>query len=95
MAWWHRFFIRRAIRRWPANVAYTVPLRLYSNDGKRAVEIRMRRDGFAYFVEQERVEDTTFKSRGRGEEIGPYETPEAAEAAAVARPWFSRGENSN
>jgi hypothetical protein len=72
-----------------------VPYRLYSNDGKRAVEVRLRRDGFACFVDQEWVEGTTFKNRGLGEELGPYETPEAAEAAAVARPWFSRGENSN
>ena len=57
--------------------------------------MRVRRDGRAYFVEREWVEGTTFKDRGRGEEIGPYETPEAAEAAAVGRPWFSRGENSN
>jgi hypothetical protein len=62
---------------------------LYSVDGKRGVEVRERSDGRAFFVEQVWVEGTTFKDRSPGEEIGPYETLEAAEAAAVSRPWFS------
>ena len=94
MAWWHRLFSPKAGA--PSESSdYKVPFRLYSADGKRGVEVRERRNGRAYFVEQEWVEGTTFKNRGRGEEIGPYETPEAAEAAAVARPWFSGRENSN
>ena len=49
----------------------------------------MRRDGLAYFVEQEWVSGTTFQDRGDGEEYGPFFTPEEAEATAVASPWFS------
>ena len=94
MAWWRRFLPLRA-GRVLADTDYFVPFRLYSKDGKRSVEMRVHRDGLAYFVDQEWVEGTTFKNRGRGEEIGPYETPEAAERAAVARSWFSRGEESN
>ena len=85
MAWWHRLFPGKA-ERFPTGAEYWVPFKLYSKDGKRGVEVRVRRDGLAYFVEQEWVGGTTFKDRGRGEEIGPYETPEAAEAAAIARP---------
>lgn len=92
MAWWHRLFPRRA-ERFRSGVEYWVPFNLYSKDGKRGVEVRVRRNGLAYFVEQEWVEGTTF--RNRGEEMGPFETPEAAEAAAIARPWFSGGEISN
>lgn len=85
MAWWHRLFPQKTR---PLAAEYTVPFRLYSKDGKRSVEVRLRRNGLAYFVEQEWVEGTTFKNRGLGEEIGPYETPELAEAAAIVRPWF-------
>jgi hypothetical protein len=95
MAWWHRLFSQKAEVS-SESPEYTVPFCLYSVDGKRCAEVRVRRDGRAYFVEREWVEGTTFKDRGRGEEIGPYETPEAAEAAAVAgSSWFSSGENSN
>jgi len=41
------------------------------------------------------VEGTTFKHRSHGEEKGPYETLEAAEAAAICRPCFSGSEISN
>jgi hypothetical protein len=81
---------RRRLRakRLSNRIAYVVPFRLYSADGTRGVEVRVRSNGQAYFVEQERVDDT-FKNRGSGEEIGPFATAEAAEAAAVDRPWFS------
>lgn len=91
--WWHRFFRPRMAA--PSEyLEYRVPFCLYSRDGKRCVEVREHRDGTAYFVDREWVEGETFRDRGRGEEIGPYESPEAAEAAAVARPWFN-GQNSN
>jgi hypothetical protein len=94
MAWWHRLFSPKAGA--PSEGSeYKVASSLYSVDGTRGAEVRVRRNGRTYFVEREWVEGTTFKDRGRGEEIGPYETPEAAEAAAVARPWFSGGDNSN
>lgn len=92
MTWWERLLPKRAGA--PAS-DYVVPFRLYSADGKKSAEVRVRRDGKAYFVEQERFDDDNckdhddnFKNRGLGEEIGPYETPELAEAAAVARAWF-------
>ena len=92
MALWHRFF-RRAT---PSNsLEYRVAFCLYSQDGKRCSEVRERRDGATYFVDRVWVEGTTFKDRGRGEEVGPYQSLEAAEAAAVSRPWFHRGEDSN
>jgi hypothetical protein len=94
MAWWHRLFSRKAGVA-TQNPAYEVPFRLYSKDGAKEVEVRVRRDGRAYFVEREWVEGTTFRDRGFGEEIGPYETPEAAEAAAAVRPWFLDDDNSN
>ena len=94
MAWWHRLF-SRTTRTPSGRLECQVAFCLYSKDGKRQVEVRVRRDARAYFVEREWVEGTTFKDRGRGEEIGPYETPEAAEAAAIARRWFFGGANSN
>jgi hypothetical protein len=62
---------------------------LHGKDGKRGVEVPVQRDGRAYFLDREWVDGTTFKDRGRGEEIGLYESAEAAEAAAVVRPWFT------
>jgi len=92
MASWHRFFRRAA----PSNSPeYRVAFCLYSPDGKRCSEVRERRDGATYFVDRVWVEGTTFKDRGRGEEVGPYQSLKAAEAAAVSRPWFHRGEDSN
>ena len=68
-------------------IEYKVEFTLYSPDGKRGAEVRVRRDGLVYFADQEWVEGTTF--RQRGDEVGPYQSPEAAEAAAISRPWFS------
>jgi hypothetical protein len=94
MAWWHRLFSRKTGM--PSEYPeYRVAFCLYSADGKRSVEVRERRDGRAYFIERVWVEGTTFGDRRPGEEIGPYETPEAAEVAAVSRPWFSASKNSN
>ncbi len=94
MAWWHRLFSSKVQP--PSNrLEYKVAFCLYSADGKRSVEVRLRRDGLAYFVEREWAEGTTFNDRGSGEEIGPYENVEAAEIAAINRPWFSGHEISN
>jgi hypothetical protein len=87
--------IARMARVAPQKPTYEVPFRLYSKDGHKEIEVRVRRDGRAYFVEREWIEGTTFKDRGFGEEIGPFETPEAAEAAAVVRPWFLEDGSSN
>ena len=81
MAWWHSLFARKP--------DYQVPFQLYTKHGTRGAEVRVRRDGKAYYVALERVEGTNF--RPIGEEIGPYNSPEAAEAAAVNSPWFLGG----
>lgn len=92
MARWNRLFRRAA----PSNsIEYGVAFCLYSADGKRCSEVRERRDGAVYFVDRVSVEGTTFKDRGRGGEIGPYQSLKAAEAAAVSRPWFHQGEDSD
>jgi hypothetical protein len=75
-------------------MTYSVAFSLYNEDATRGVEVRVR-DGRAYVVEMEHVAGTIWKARGRGDEIGPYESPEAAEAAAVVSPWFTGDEISN
>jgi hypothetical protein len=89
MAWWSRLFSRHA----SGSPGYTVAFRLYSFDGKQCAEVRQRSGGRVYFVDRVWVEGETYRDRNPGQEIGPYETPEAAEAAAVSRPWFSTGKD--
>ena len=94
MAWWHRFSAPKVAA--PSeHLAYSVAFSLYTANGSRGIEVRVRHDGRAYFVEMEHVEGTIWKERGRGDEIGPYESPEAAEAAAIVSPWFKGGYISN
>ncbi|MGY4496565.1 hypothetical protein ACVWYH_000492 [Bradyrhizobium sp. GM24.11] len=88
--WWQRLFPRSAVMLSEAP-EYRVAFCLYSADGKRSVEVRERSDGRAYFIERAWVEGTTFRDLNTGDEIGPYETPEATELAAISRPWFSEG----
>jgi len=87
MAWWNRVFKRKA-KSPLAGVEYRVAFNLYSEDGKRGVEVYEFRNGQAYFVEQEWVEGTTFRNRRPVEMKGPFVSPEDAERAAVATPWF-------
>ena len=87
MAWWPRLFRQTA----PLNgLEYRVTLLLYSQDGRRCSEVRVRRDGTAFFVDRECTDGTTFEDCGRGEEIGPFPSPKAAKTAAQSRPWFYR-----
>ena len=88
MAWWQIFRTKAK-----AAPLHRVAFNLYSRDGKRGVEVRERRDGSWYFVDQEWVQGTTFKYRGVAEENGPFETSDAAEAAAVVRHWFNHGDD--
>jgi hypothetical protein len=88
VAWWHRFF-RPKSEPPSEGVKYRVAFCLYSADGKRCAEVRERPDGTAYFVDREWVDGTIFRDVGCGEEVGPYDSIEAAEAAAVSRPWFN------
>ncbi|HET6248289.1 MAG TPA: hypothetical protein VGF97_00020 [Rhizomicrobium sp.] len=70
---------------------YRSAFKLYSKDGKRAVDVMEFRNGETYLDEQEWVEGTTFANRHSGRLVGPFTSPEAAESFIVATPWF-RGE---
>lgn len=67
---------------------YRVAFNLYSEDGKRAVEVREFSNGQDYPVEQEWVEGTTFKDRHSGRMVGLFASAEDAERFIVATPWF-------
>lgn len=81
MAWW-TLFSRKA------REPYREAFRLYSADGRRAVEVRERCGGQAYYVDRIWPEGSRFSKLRSGEEIGPFESVGTAEAAAVSRPWF-------
>lgn len=62
--------------------------KLYSGDGKRAVDGLEFRNGETYLDEQEWVEGTTFRNRHHGSLVGPFPSPADAESFVVATPWF-------
>jgi hypothetical protein len=87
MAWWSRFFTRKA--RSPLyGLEFRVAFDLYSEDGKRRVEVREFSNGESYLVEREWVEGTTFKDRHSGRMVGPFASSADAESFIVATPWF-------
>jgi hypothetical protein len=67
---------------------FRVAFSLYSEDGKRGVEVREFSNGETYILEREWVEGTTFKDRHAGSLVGPFSSPEDAEKFIVATPWF-------
>ena len=67
---------------------YRSAFKLYSKDGKRAVDMLEFRNGETYLDEQEWVEGTTFKNRHSGSLVGPFASPADAENFIVATPWF-------
>lgn len=87
MAWWDRIFKRNT-----GSSLYGLELRvafkLYSDDGKREVEVREFSNGETYLVEREWVEGTTFNDRHDGAMVGPFTSTEAAESFIVATAWF-------
>jgi hypothetical protein len=87
MAWWDRFFGSKKAQ--PTDLMVRDVCELYTEDASRGAKVLERRDGRFYYVERERVEGTIWKNRGRL--VGPYETAEAAEHAAVSCPWFISG----
>ena len=91
--WWRRLIFRMKAKALPPDVAYAVPFTLYSINAVRAVQVRARRDGFAYFMPQVHVGDQKFEDQG--DEVGPFDTPEDAERAAASGGWLSEDENSN
>jgi hypothetical protein len=87
MAWWSRFFARRARSRL-YGLEYRVAFKLYSKDAKREVEVLEFRNGESYLVEREWVEGTKFKDRHSGKMAGPFASPAEAENFIVVTPWF-------
>ena len=85
MSWFGWLFSRNGRR---SESDYTVAFELYNKNAKRGAQVRIYRDGRAYFVDREWVEGTTFKDRSGSALNGPYDTPVEAEKAAVSRPWF-------
>jgi hypothetical protein len=89
MAWWHNLFKRKGTAH-PTVPYYTVPFQLYTLKATRGAEVRVWHDGKAYYIALEHIEGTNWKPLG--EQVGPYETAEEAEVAAVNSPWFLGGE---
>jgi hypothetical protein len=82
IAWWYRHL-------GDSHLARTVS-QIYTTDGERGAEVRVRKDGKYYYVPLENVGATDFKvipSR-----IALYQSKEGAESAAVNSPWFLRGQ---
>ena len=73
-----------------AGLTYQVAFNLFSEDGKREVEVREFQNGEVYVVEREWIEGTTFKDRHSGR-IGPFASVEDAEQFSVATAWFCGG----
>jgi hypothetical protein len=87
MNWWDRLLGRKD-KESLAGSEYRVAFNLYSQDGKREVEVRELRSGQTYLAEREWVEGTTFKDRHSGRMVGPFASVEEAERFIVQTPWF-------
>jgi len=83
MAWWDRFFGKKA------HLAQVL-FQLYTKDGTRGAEVRARQDGKFYFVPLEHVGGTDWKVIPS--QITTYASEQEAETAAVNSPWFLRGD---
>jgi hypothetical protein len=88
MTWWGRLLDRIASRSSLDGLEYRVAFNLYSEDGKRAVEVREFSNGRTYIVERECVEGTTFEDRHNGSMVGPFASPAKAEKFIVGTRWF-------
>jgi hypothetical protein len=87
MAWWSRLLRRKANS--PLHgLEFRVAFNLYSEDGKRGVEVREFSNGQTYLIERDWIEGTAFKDRHQGRLVGPFASPEDAESFIVATPWF-------
>ena len=90
MAWWTSLFAQKT----PLSLngmEFRTVFNLYSPDGRREAEVRELRTGEAYIVERERKGDGAFKDRHNGRMVGPFASPEDAEAFIIATRWFRRG----
>jgi len=61
---------------------------LYSADADREVEVREFSNGETYIVERERADGGAYQDRHSGRMVGPFASPEKAEAFIVATTWF-------
>lgn len=68
--------------------AYRSVCKLYSRDGRRAVDVLEFDTGETYLDELEREDATTFRNRHDGCLVGPFASPAEAESFVVATPWF-------
>ncbi len=87
MVWWNKVF-KRKIRSSLHRLEYEVAFKLYSEDGKREVEVREFSNGETYLVEREQVEEATFNDRHGGRMVGPFASPKHAEKFIVTTAWF-------
>src|SRR6185437_3795218 len=78
MAWWNHIFKRKTVSSL-YGVEYRVAFKLYSENGKREVEVLEFGNGETYLVEREWTEGTTFKDRHEGRPLGPFASAEDAE----------------
>jgi len=69
----------------PPNVAFAVPFTLYSINAKRAVQVRVRHDGFAYFMPQVHVGDHS------GSQAASGDATRGSAAAKSQRETFAMG----
>lgn len=90
MAWWDRLLKRTAKSRLQG-MQYRTVCTLYSEDGKRAAEVREFANGKTYLAESEWVEGTTFKDRHSGSMVGPFASPARAERFIVGTSRFVGG----
>lgn len=91
MAWWKRLFRRRG----PAildGTEYRTVFLIYSEDGRRAAEVREFSNGQFYVLETERNEGPKFEQRHEGQMVGPFKNPTHAERFIAATAWF-RGQS--
>jgi hypothetical protein len=64
---------------------------LYSEDGLRAVDILEFKGGETYLDERELNEDGAFLNRHSGRLVGPFASPDEAEAFVISTSWFCGG----
>ncbi len=68
--------------------AHRSAFKLYSEDGRRSVDVLEFDNGETYLDEQEWVEAGTFKNRHSDRLVGPFASPADAETFIIATPWF-------
>ncbi|WP_292939005.1 MULTISPECIES: hypothetical protein [unclassified Novosphingobium] len=88
MAWLKRFY--RFLAKPSLNGRnYQICCTLFSNDGKRAAEIREFDTGGTYILESEWTEGGVFKARFSGRLVGPFPNPVDAEHFIIGTDWFN------